>query len=103
MQKFDPNGIFLNNFGLRLTGMSTEMDIDPSTTRCALLDNCFCSESSDCGNSQICTSIPGYNYKVCETKNVIATQFNRNDFPPAFEVGYWFFYNFPQLISSLKC
>lgn len=103
MNKFDPSGIFLNNFGRRVTHNGTEIDIDPLTTRCALLDNCFCSEDSDCGVNQICTSISGYDYPVCETKNIIAMEFNRNDFPTPFEAGYWFFNSFPQLVSTLQC
>lgn len=103
MNEFDPNGIFLNNFGRRLTHMGTNIDIDPLTTRCALLDNCFCSKDSDCGENQACTSILGYDYPVCETKNVVAMEFSRNDFPSNFEVGYWFFNSFPKLVPSTNC
>lgn len=105
MQKYDPNGIFLNSFGRRLMHKDTAIDIDPLTTRCALLDNCFCSvnNGSDCGDQQICTTISGYNYPVCETKNVVATQFERGEFPAAFDVGHWFFNSFSPLVRSLSC
>lgn len=32
MKKFDPNEIFLNNFGRRITKTDTKIDSDPSTT-----------------------------------------------------------------------
>ncbi|KAG4077289.1 hypothetical protein HA402_009918 [Bradysia odoriphaga] len=103
MQKYDPNGIFLNNFGRRLMNKDTEIDFDPLTTRCALLDNCFCSNSSDCGEQQNCTSISGYNYPVCQTRNVVASRFERHDYPATFEVGDWFFNSFPPSVRSLTC
>lgn len=71
MNKFDPNEIFINNFGRRMKGKGTKVDVDPLTTHCALLDNCFCSKKSDCGMNQICTSLPGYTYRVCKTENEV--------------------------------
>ncbi len=60
----------MNNIALRLTGESRRSDINPSATRCALLGNCFCRRNSDCGPTQICTTLRGYgNYRVCKTKN----------------------------------
>lgn len=82
MNKFDPNGIFLNSFGRRITKTGTKIDSDPLTTRCALLDNCFCSKNADCAVTQICTSLSGYSYKVCKTKNELPEiQFSINDLP----------------------
>ncbi|KAJ6635041.1 L-gulonolactone oxidase 2 [Pseudolycoriella hygida] len=104
MKKFDPNGIFMNNFGRRLTHMDTKIDMDPLTTRCALLDNCFCSKNADCGDAQICTTINGYKYKACKTKNIVSTdKFDENEFSPNFNVKDWFIEKIPVLISSLKC
>lgn len=103
MNKFDPKGIFLNSFGRRLTYKGTKIDIDPLTTRCALLDNCFCSRNSDCAETQICTSISGYNYPVCKTKNIVFRKFNRNAYLPKFDMVDWATNTVPTLISSLKC
>lgn len=69
MNKFDPNEVFINNFGRRIKNSGTKVDFDPLITRCALLDNCFCSKNQDCGENQFCTTIPEYNYNVCKTKN----------------------------------
>lgn len=90
MNKFDPGEIFINNFGRRLKYQGTKVDIDPLTTRCALLGNCICSKNSDCGDTQICTTIPGYNYYVCKTINELPElTVNKTKFPPPFGVlGY---------------
>ncbi|XP_037041555.1 L-gulono-1,4-lactone dehydrogenase-like isoform X3 [Bradysia coprophila] len=84
MKKFDPNQIFLNNFGRRLLKIGSKIDIDPLTTRCALLDNCFCSLDTDCGKGQICTTLPGYDdCYVCQAKHVApVTKFNINQVAP---------------------
>ncbi|KAJ6637361.1 L-gulonolactone oxidase [Pseudolycoriella hygida] len=103
MTKFDPNGVFLNSFGRRLKRSGTVIDVDPLTTRCALLDNCLCSVNADCAKHQICTTISGFGYPVCQTKNFVATTFNRSEFSDTFQVGDWYFNVFPQLIYSLKC
>lgn len=71
MNKFDPNEVFINNFGRRIKNSGTKVDFDPFLTRCALLDNCFCSKNGDCGDKQICTTIGDYNYNVCKTKNEV--------------------------------
>ncbi|XP_037041553.1 L-gulonolactone oxidase-like isoform X1 [Bradysia coprophila] len=83
MKKFDPNQIFLNNFGRRLLKIGSKIDIDPLTTRCALLDNCFCSLDTDCGKGQICTTLPGYDdCYVCQAKHVApVTKFQKNQMP----------------------
>ncbi|KAJ6645515.1 L-gulonolactone oxidase [Pseudolycoriella hygida] len=103
MEEYDPNGIFLNNFGRRLIYDNTEIDSDPLTTRCALLDNCFCSKNADCGLHQTCTTISGFDYPVCQTKNVVTTKFELADFPASFQVENWFFNTFPPAFQSLKC
>lgn len=72
MNKYDPNEVFINNFGLRLKREGTDVDMDPLTIHCALLDNCICAEDAHCGDNQICTKLPGYSYNVCRTKNEIA-------------------------------
>ncbi|XP_037045984.1 probable L-gulonolactone oxidase 4 [Bradysia coprophila] len=70
LQKHDPEGVFMNKVGLRLTGKSTDIDVNPLATRCALLGSCFCSKDTDCGPNQTCTTLPGYDsYHVCQTRN----------------------------------
>lgn len=71
MNEFDPYEIFMNSFGRRIKGTGTTVDSDPLTTRCALLDNCICSKNYDCGNLQICTTLPGFDYRVCKTRNEV--------------------------------
>jgi len=60
MQKYDPNGIFLNKFGRRILDLSNEMNVDPSVKRCALQDYCICSKNSDCTSLQSCGMVSGY-------------------------------------------
>lgn len=69
MNKYDPNGVFLNSFGRRLKGISSAQDLDPNfNAHCALHDDCFCSQASNCAAYQRCTNLPGYSgYKVCQT------------------------------------
>ncbi len=87
MNKFDPNEIFINNFGRRIKRKGTKVDIDPLTVHCALLDNCICSKNTDCGNNQICTTLPGYTYRVCKTRNEVSEfTVDRSAFPPAMGV-----------------
>lgn len=87
MNKFDPNEIFINNFGRRMKRKSSKVDVDPLTIHCALLDNCICSKDSDCGNDQTCTTLPGYTYPVCKTKNEVPEfTVDRSAFPPALGV-----------------
>jgi len=69
MNKYDPKGTFLNSFGRRMKNIGTKVDVDPAVTHCALLDNCICSKNGDCGKNQICTTIKGYDYNVCKTRN----------------------------------
>lgn len=90
MNKFDPNEIFSNSFGRRMKQKGMKVDIDPLTVRCALLDNCICSADTDCGNDQTCTTLPGYTYNVCKTKNEVSEfTMDRSSFPPALGVlGY---------------
>lgn len=106
MLKFDPNGIFINNFGRRLIRKGTKVDIDPKTTRCALLDNCFCTNDSECAATQICTSVSGYNnYRGCQTKNIslAGTHFNRSAYDATFNIANFFINTVPQRILSFKC
>lgn len=87
MNKFDPNEIFINNFGRRIKRKGTKVDFDPLTIHCALLDNCICSKDTDCGNDQICTTLPGYTYPVCKTKNEVPEfTVDKSAFPPALGV-----------------
>lgn len=68
MKKYDPNGVFMNNFGRRVLGTSTTMDIDPLEVHCGIRDNCICSQDSDCPTTHTCTNLPGYSqYNVCQT------------------------------------
>lgn len=90
MNKFDPDEIFINNFGRRMKRTGSTVDIDPLTTHCALLGNCICSQNDDCGYTQTCTTISGYNYYVCKTRNELPElPLDKNEFPPPFGVlGY---------------
>lgn len=103
MKKFDPNQVFLNNFGRRILETGTDIDIDPLTTRCALLDNCFCSCDDDCANGQICTSLPGYSdYPVCQTKNVVPeTKIDKKLFPPPLGIADYLVDTVPTLVTSV--
>lgn len=85
MDKFDPYEIFINNFGRRIKRKGTTVDIDPLTTHCALLSNCICSQDSDCAANQICTTIPGYDYYVCKTRNELPeSTMDKSTLPPPF-------------------
>lgn len=75
MNRKDPEGVFLNSFGRRIKKIGTKVDNDPRVVRCAMLDYCFCAKNGDCGDNQICTTLPGYNYTVCKTKNEIPINF----------------------------
>ena len=67
MWEYDPYEVFMNDFGRRLKGTGDKINLDPSTTHCALLDNCICSHHSDCAQNQICSTIEGYpDYPVCK-------------------------------------
>lgn len=106
MDKYDPYKIFDNNFGRRMTKSGTKIDLDPKTTRCALLDNCFCSKNSDCGKKQSCTTIPGYNHTVCKTNNETPeSRFDRSLFPPPAGVFNWLLTVVPTLVTAVlaKC
>lgn len=69
MNTHDPNEVFINSVGLRLKGKGTKVDANPLNIHCALLDSCICTKDSDCGPNQTCTTLPGYTYHVCKTKN----------------------------------
>lgn len=88
MNKYDPNGVFLNSFGRRLKKTGTKVDIDPKLKHCALLDNCICSKNTDCGKNQICTTISGYKYNVCKTRNEapIPLPINKSIFPASGDI-----------------
>lgn len=64
MQKYDPNGIFLNKFGMRIKGSSNALTIDPKAKHCALQSSCICSSSNDCASGQICGKLSGFS--VCK-------------------------------------
>lgn len=102
MTKFDPNQIFQNNFGRRVTKTDTKIDLDPLTTRCALLDNCFCAKNSDFADTQHCMSIEGYPYPVCKTNNEVPEKtLNKSSFPPSFELLDWLSLTVPTLATSV--
>ncbi|KAJ6647385.1 L-gulonolactone oxidase 5 [Pseudolycoriella hygida] len=101
MNKFDPNEVFINNFGRRLKGTGTKVDTDPLVVRCALLDNCFCTKNSDCGEGQTCTTLPGYKYFVCKTRNEVPMVFNKGLLPTPLNILNFLAYNVPTLISAL--
>lgn len=102
MSKYDPNEVFINNFGRRLKRTGTKMDIDPLTKHCAILDNCFCSKSSDCADNQICTTLSGYKHKVCKNRNEVApVRFDKSIFPPPFGVVSYLVSEVPSLVKSV--
>lgn len=101
MNKFDPNEVFLNNFGRRLKRTGTKIDTDPLVVRCALLDNCHCIKDSDCGATQTCTTISGYKYLVCKTKNEVPSVFNKGLLPAPLGILNFLSYNVPTLASAL--
>ncbi len=106
MDKYDPNEVFINNFGRRIKRTGDKVDTDPLTKHCAILDNCFCSKDSDCSPAQICTKLPGYVYNVCKTKNEVApVAFDRSLFRPPFGILSWLASDIPTLVKSViaKC
>ncbi|KAJ6632745.1 L-gulonolactone oxidase 5 [Pseudolycoriella hygida] len=64
MKKYDPNGVFLNKFGERITGASNQLTVDTRAIHCALNSNCICSKNADCATGQICKKMYGFN--VCK-------------------------------------
>lgn len=107
MNKYDPTEVFINNFGRRIKRTGTAIDADPSTKRCAILDNCFCSKDSDCGANQLCSTVSGYDYKVCKTRNeAIPTGSDvRSMLTKPGDIVPWFASTAPTLIKStiIKC
>lgn len=101
MNKFDPNEIFINNFGRRIKKNGTTVDTDPLIVRCALLDNCICSKNSDCGRTQICTTLPGYNYPVCKTMNELPLVFSKASLPPPLGILSFLAVDVPTLALAL--
>ncbi len=103
MNKFDPDEVFINNFGRRLKRTGKELDLDPLTKKhCALLDNCFCSKNSDCGANQICAKLSPYNYNVCKTANEVApVRFDKSIFPPPFGIVPYLVSEVPTLVKSV--
>lgn len=67
MRKFDPQGVFLNKFGRRLTLQSNELMTDPKVKKCALQDYCVCGKDADCASSQVCGKLGKFN--ICTDKN----------------------------------
>jgi hypothetical protein len=103
MLEYDPNGVFMNNFGRRLVGIGTKQDSDPAANRCALLDFCFCSQNRDCGPTQFCGTVPGYPDKpVCRTKNdhKVIDQVVMYKFPKYYI--QWMLQNIPTLFAKAK-
>lgn len=92
MNESDPKQIFLNDFGRRILRTGTKINSDPSSFRCALLDNCFCSVDGDCADTQTCTELASYpNYPVCKTENEVAeTHLDKSAFPPPAGFLNWF-------------
>lgn len=80
MNKYDPNQVFMNDFGRRILGTGSAMSGDPAETRCALLDTCICSKNEDCANGQICGpfNATSYNYNVCKDPYVLNVPVNIN-------------------------
>ncbi|XP_037029702.1 L-gulonolactone oxidase 5-like isoform X2 [Bradysia coprophila] len=100
MKKFDPNERFMNSFGRRIVKRDTKIDSDPKSTRCALLDNCFCSQNKDCISTQTCTKLSGYpDYPVCKTKNEVPeVHLDKSAFPPPAGIFNWLVVSVPNLV-----
>jgi hypothetical protein len=106
MREFDPNGLFLNNFGRRLMGIGNKLDADPAAKRCALLDYCLCSSDNDCGKTQYCGTVPGYpNKPVCRTTNDHKVNEQIVAYKPTDDLFGWLMRNFPFLFAkaNLQC
>lgn len=73
MKKYDPLGVFGNEFSSYLFGdIHAEKDRS-QVVGCALQDNCFCEYDWDCAEQeQTCESFPDFDghhiYKVCQDK-----------------------------------
>lgn len=73
MKKFDPHGVFLNDFGKRMIDPHyTKTSIDNFVKHCGLVDHCVCQKDEDCGDgsteSYKCGKLLGYN--VCRERDV---------------------------------
>ena len=79
MRQYDPYGVFLNDFGLRLLGVGTRINLDPFTRHCALLDNCVCSRDIDCAPEQVCTVLQSF--PVCDTLKTYVRELFSLPFP----------------------
>ncbi|XP_037049943.1 L-gulono-1,4-lactone dehydrogenase-like [Bradysia coprophila] len=102
MSKYDPNEVFMNNFGRRLKRTGTKIDTDPLTKHCAILDNCFCSNNSDCAANQICSQLSGYFHKVCKTRNEVSpVRFDKSILPPPFRIFPFLVSEVPTLVKSV--
>lgn len=106
MKEHDRGEVFMNSMGLRLTRKGTKVDVNPSQIHCAILSSCICTKDSDCGPTQICTTLPGYKYRVCKTKNE-ATKSNvdRSGFPTLSGVMKYLESDIPKLSAAAlsKC
>lgn len=101
MNKYDPKETFINDFGRRIKRTGTKMNIDPLTKHCALLDNCFCSINSDCGANQVCTTVKGYTYNVCKTRNeVVPIPTLKTKLPKPLDIVPWLVSVVPTLVMS---
>ena len=105
MKKFDPDGVFMNNFGRRIIKSGTKIDSDPKVTRCALLDDCFCSKNKDCTDTQTCTTLRGYpDYRVCKTRNELPeSDVDESAFPPASDIFNWLSVDVPNIVAPIIC
>lgn len=100
MNKFDPDQVFMNNFGQRIKQTGIKIDSDPKSVRCALLDDCFCSKNGDCTDTQTCTKFPDYpDFSVCKTKNEVPeVGLDKSAFPPPAGVFNWLSVAVPNLV-----
>ncbi|OXA60733.1 L-gulonolactone oxidase [Folsomia candida] len=73
MNKFDPNEVFINNFGRRLKKTSSKQDLHPAEIHCGIRDNCFCSKNSDCAVTQTCTTFPNSTFRNTKLTTSAAT------------------------------
>jgi len=93
----------MNKFGRRLVGTDTAIDLDQKVRRCAMLDNCICSKSSDCGPGQVCGYVEGYwSHPVCRTLNdeLVLKQVQKAELPINFVA--WILETIPALVLTAK-
>ncbi|KAL1921709.1 uncharacterized protein VTP21DRAFT_10351 [Calcarisporiella thermophila] len=63
VERYDPTGVFMNDYGRRILGFTEQVSMPPDIKHCALEDYCLCSVDEDCAAGQTCGELAGYS--VC--------------------------------------